>query len=411
MTRPAQPEFDVVVVGAGPAGTAAAITLARKGASVLVVDKATFPRDKTCGDGLTTGALRRLEALGLDPASVPSWRHVHAARVSSPSRRLVTYPLPDDGGSFAVVARRIELDAALVTLARSAGAEIREGAAVTGVRQLGDRVAVTVGDGSEVEAGWLIGADGMWSTTRRTLGVTVPDYRGEWHAFRQYVTDVGPAARDDLWIWFEPDILPGYVWSFPLADGAVNVGFGLRRDSGWNIGAMASLWPELLARPHIRAVLGPDATPEGPHRAWPIPSRVGRTVLSAGRALWVGDAAAAPDPMTGEGIGQALDTGCWAAEAILDGDGSVDVRRRYDAMVRRSLAVDQAMASLLVRALQHRKGTRFAVWLSGSTAWTRANFARWLFEDYPRAQLLTPHRWRRSMLAGPGAYRAPGGNT
>jgi flavin-dependent dehydrogenase len=153
-------------------------------------------------------------------------------------------------------------------------------------------------------------------------------------------------------------------------------------------------------------VLGPDAVPEGPHRAWPIPARVERVTVAAGRALWVGDAAAATDPMTGEGIGQALATGTWAAEAILDGRDPADVRHRYDEAVQRSLAVDHRMAELLVRALQHRKGARFAVWLSGLTPWTRRNFARWLFEDYPRALVVTPRRWHRGMFSGPGAYRA-----
>ena len=78
---------DVVVVGGGPAGAAAAITLARAGRDVRAVDKATFPRDKCCGDGLTTGALRLLEALGLDPATVPSWQRVDDVVVRSPSGR------------------------------------------------------------------------------------------------------------------------------------------------------------------------------------------------------------------------------------------------------------------------------------------------------------------------------------
>src|SRR5689334_7514260 len=104
----------VVVVGAGPAGSAAAITLARGGATVTVIDKATFPRDKCCGDGLTTGALRRLEHLGLDPATMPSWQVVDDVVVRSVSCRTQTFPLPRGRGQYAAVVRRTELDAALV---------------------------------------------------------------------------------------------------------------------------------------------------------------------------------------------------------------------------------------------------------------------------------------------------------
>ncbi len=106
-------ETEILVVGAGPAGSAAAITLANAGRDVTLVDKATFPRDKCCGDGLTSGALRMLERLGFDPASVPSWQTIDAAWVRSPSGREVRFPMPTDG-IYAAVAPRTELDDALV---------------------------------------------------------------------------------------------------------------------------------------------------------------------------------------------------------------------------------------------------------------------------------------------------------
>src|SRR5438128_3814357 len=101
---------DVAVVGGGPAGAAAAITLARAGRDVVVVDKARFPRDKCCGDGLTAGALRLLEGLGLDPDAVPSWQPVDDVVVRSPSGRQVTLQLPRVQGRIAATARRVDLD-------------------------------------------------------------------------------------------------------------------------------------------------------------------------------------------------------------------------------------------------------------------------------------------------------------
>jgi flavin-dependent dehydrogenase len=149
---------------------------------------------------------------------------------------------------------------------------------------------------------------------------------------------VSDAARD-IWVWFEPDVLPGYAWSFPLPNGGANVGFGIVRQDDTPVGRMKQLWPELLARPQIRDVLGPTAAPEAPHRAWPIPARVDRVRLSAGRALFVGDAAAATDPMTGEGIAQALVTGRLAADAIIriGTTRPAEVARDYEAAVRREL--------------------------------------------------------------------------
>jgi len=402
---------DVVVVGAGPAGAAAAITLAQAGRDVVVVDRARFPRDKTCGDGLTAGALRLLDGLGLDPSSVASWLGVDDVVVRSPSGYTARFPLPRDRGSFAVVARRADLDSALLDVARAAGAKVLDGHACTGATLHDDRVTVDVAGVGPVQARYAIGADGMWSPLRKALGAGEAGYLGEWHAFRQYLRGVAPAAKD-LFVWFEPDLLPGYAWSFPLPDGRANVGFGIQRSASPHgpgsvrVQDMKALWPEILARPHVRAVLGPDAEPESAHRAWPIPARIDRATLAMGRALFVGDAAAATDPMTGEGIAQALLTGMLAATAI-DEAGPVEAPMavtRYEAAVRAHLVADHRTSMLLVRALRHRKGARTAVRVAGLTPWTRRHFARWLFEDYPRGVLATPRRWRRGMFSGQGAF-------
>ena len=399
-------QADVAVVGAGPAGVAAGIVLARAGRDVVVIDKATFPRDKTCGDGLTTGALRELEALGFDPASVPSWQRVHDVWIGAPGRDAVRYPLPPGPGTYAAVAPRLELDAALVDLARAAGVRVEEGRTLVAAAATAGCVRLDVEGLGGVEVASVIGADGTWSPLRRLLGLGTPGYRGEWYALRQYLRGVAPAAAADLFVWFEPDILPGYIWSFPLPDGRANVGYGVERGGRVPVGDLAARWPELLARPRVREVLGPDAAPEGPPRAWPIPARVDRVPLTdpTGRALFVGDAAAASDALTGEGIGQALLTGRLAAEAVLAGPTPSDAGPAYAAAVGRELVPDARASRALVRVLRHEHGARGAVRISGATGWTRRNFARWLFEDYPRAWLATPRRWSRHSFTGPGAW-------
>ncbi len=404
---------DVIVVGAGPAGAATAVTLADAGRDVVVVDKARFPRDKICGDGLTAGALRLLEGLGLDPATVPSWQVVDDVVVRGPSGHEVTFPLPRGRGTYAAVARRTDLDAALVERARAAGAKVLDGHACTAAVEGDDEVTVSVEGVGDVSAGFLVAADGMWSPVRKHLGLATPGYRGEWHAFRQYFTDVGPRAASELIVWFEPDLLPGYAWSFPLPGNRANVGFGIQR--GGKVGRvqdMAAIWPDILARPHVRAVLGDAARPESPHRAWPIPARIDDAVLTGRRTMFVGDAATATDPLTGEGIGQALLTGVLAAESVLDhGPDAAAVMQAYRTAAVQALVADHKMSTLLIRAVRHRKGVRIGLRLAGATGWTRRNFGRWLFEDYPRAMVVTPRRWRRGMLTGPGAYRGAGPST
>jgi len=192
--------LDVLVVGAGPGGIAAAITASRWGLSVACVDKASFPRDKTCGDGLTAGALRALEALGL---SYDAFVAIDAAIVCetvlvSPSGRRVTLPLPTDGLHAAVIARR-DLDAALVALARRRGVDVREQCPVEKLAMHDDEIEVLLGDGTSLRAHHVIAADGHWSTVRRALEPDSPRDLGDWHAARQYFTGVDD---DRLWVFF-----------------------------------------------------------------------------------------------------------------------------------------------------------------------------------------------------------------
>ncbi|MGH9009098.1 MAG: NAD(P)/FAD-dependent oxidoreductase, partial [Acidimicrobiia bacterium] len=212
---------DLLVVGGGPAGAAAAIRGAAAGLSVVVCDKASFPRDKTCGDGLTTTALRLLERLGLDPSTVDGWEPVGEVVLRSPSGRIVELPLPTDG-LYAAVAPRSTLDAALLDVAARRGAEIRQGAALQSLRTTDSGVEATLGpavprtdtdptqtgpeasaDGEALTTRYVVAADGMYSTVRRLTGVDGP-HLGEWHAFRQYFTGV---ADRRLWVFFEPDLL------------------------------------------------------------------------------------------------------------------------------------------------------------------------------------------------------------
>src|SRR5690606_40624096 len=130
--------------------------------------------------------------------------------------------------------------------------------------------------------------------------------------------------------------------------------------------------------------------------------------LGAERVLFVGDAAAATDPLTGEGIGQALATGVWAAEAITTAGpfSWADATARYAARVHDDLVRDHRLADRLSGLLAGQRATEAVLALAGATARTRRNFARWLFEDYPRAVLGTPDRWHRDLFRPAGAYAA-----
>ncbi len=258
---------DVVVVGAGPAGTAAAITALGHGLSVVCVDKAQFPRDKTCGDGLTANALRLLERLGVTASDLGATapKFVRETVLVSPSGRRARLPLPTDGAHAAVVTRRA-LDAALVGVARRHGAEIREGWTIEQVKQDSAGVQLTFADGAVLDARHVVAADGHWSPVRRALDPGTPRDLGEWHAVRQYFDGVDD---DRLWVIFDRDLLPGYAWIFPLPGGRANVGYGVLRADGRSGRTLKDLWPAVLARPIVREVLGPARSRQNPSTRGP----------------------------------------------------------------------------------------------------------------------------------------------
>ena len=394
----------VLVVGAGPAGIACAVELHRAGVKVVVIDKATFPRDKCCGDGLTTAALRRLEMLGFDLGSVPSVNSCRDVKVHSPRHRTIDLRLPDEG-LFAAIAPRRELDSALVDHARRMGIEIHEESPLLLIDENGaDRVVATIEGRGTLQFDHVVAADGMWSPTRRMLGLQTDGYLGEWHAFRQYLGNVtGPAARE-LHVWFEEDLLPGYAWSFPLPGNRVNFGYGILRETGRSTKHMNALWRDLFTRRHIVEALGDGFMPEERHTAWPIPARIDSAVRSSGRVHFVGDAVCATDILTGEGIGQALETGTLAAQAIIEGRSAADVRARYSRLLDSHFLADHRMSVVLGNLLAGPRTAETVLRLVDTNDWTRRNFARWMFEDEPRAAALTPRRWHRGFLSRPGAY-------
>ena len=394
---------DTLVIGAGPAGTACAIRLAERGHAVTVVDRARFPRDKCCGDGLTSLALRSLEELGLRPDDVASWTPVSDVSVRTPGGRVLDLPLPDDG-LYSAVARRHDLDAALVRRAHSVGATVDEGTAVEVVEVDDDGATVRCSDGRALRTRHLVAADGTWSPTRKLLGIAEPGYRGEFHALRQYLRVDGGAATRRQWVWFEPDLLPGYAWSFPLPDGGINLGIAVHRGDRLDGSALKELMAGLAERPAIAAVIGSVVEAE-PVRAWPIPARLPRSALAHGPVLFVGDAARACDPLTGEGIAQALVTGMLAAEEILTGGRPADIAGRYAAAAHDHLDADDRMANWCAGILSSRRRAEVALRTAGATPWTRRHVARWMFEDEPRGIAITPGRWHRRMFRRHGAYR------
>jgi geranylgeranyl reductase family protein len=314
---------DVVVVGAGPSGSAAAAWAARSGRDVLLIDACEFPRDKACGDGLTPRAVAELRALGLRDWLDGRIRH-HGLRMAGYGADVeVRWP----GKSFPMTSSavpRTELDDRIRGVAADSGAAMALGRKCVDVaRDSAGRVeAVILADGSRVGCRWLIVADGARSPLGRVLG-------RQWHQQTVY----GVAARaylaspraDEPWISSDLElrsadgqVLPGYGWIFPLGNGQVNIGVGAL--------ATAKRPAEVALRPLLRhyadlkrSAWGFTGQPQA-HASALLP--MGGAVSGVAGPNWmlIGDAAACVNPLNGEGIDYGLETGRLAAQMLASGE-------------------------------------------------------------------------------------------
>src|SRR4051812_3093638 len=285
--------WDVVVAGGGPAGSAAALAALRTGASVLVLDRADFPRDKVCGDAVAPEAFDVLAGLGVDAVALTDG-YPPVPRLSLRSPGGATVQRETHRPSY-VIPREV-LDARLLTAATAAGAAFRR-QQVRLVEPGPDGVLV---DGTTT-ASVLIGADGAESAVRRSLGIPTqrPDRLAV--AIRGYA----PATTEGVQVLITTEQRwPAYAWSFPIGDGRANVGYGELVSGG-------ATRKDLLAG---LARLLPDARPED-LKAHRLPLSTGRPRQPDGRVLLAGDAAGLINPLTGEGIFYAVLSGALAGQA------------------------------------------------------------------------------------------------
>jgi geranylgeranyl reductase family protein len=354
-------DADVIVVGAGPAGAAAAARLAGAGADVLLVDRSRFPRDKVCGDFVGPVARAELDALGVR-AGVEG-NPVDRAALYVDGEELITYALPEYGGrpGAGSVVPRVQLDDAIVAAARRAGARVLEETTVSSFVCDADGVELSArsgGSARRLRARALVGADGSSSTIARAVRGAPASRRDFMVAVRAYYDGVaGPADRCDL--AFRGDSFPGYAWIFPTAGGTANVGVGtLVATYPARAHHLRELLDGLVRRdPAMRARLG-SASLRGRVAGWPLAIGGGRTSPVADRVVLVGDAAGLVNPLNGEGIQSALLSARWAAQTLTACLRSGDVSRRalrgYAELVHRELGRDMLLASVVVRAIANR---------------------------------------------------------
>ncbi|MCO5968015.1 geranylgeranyl reductase family protein [Actinoallomurus soli] len=318
-------EADVIVVGAGPAGSTTAYHLAQAGLNVLLLEKTTFPREKVCGDGLTPRAVKQLVKMGVD-IDAPGWIRNKGLRIIGGGVRL-ELPWPDLASypDYGLVRTRMDFDQILAERAVAAGVKLHMNTNVTGP-VLDDRtgritgvVAKTADGEVTYTAPLVVAADGNSTRLSLAMGLRKRDDRPIGVAVRRYYTS--PRHDDDfleswLELWDGDRLLPGYGWIFGVGDGTSNVGLGLLNTSEAfkNVDYRALLRSWLAGMPEEWGYQEDNAT--GPVRGAALPMGFNRTPHYTRGLLLVGDAGGMINPFNGEGIAYAMESGEMAAEII-----------------------------------------------------------------------------------------------
>jgi geranylgeranyl reductase family protein len=388
--RPAGPQLDdqadVIVVGAGPAGSATALHLARAGLDVLLLEKTTFPREKVCGDGLTPRAVKALVGMGITLDERDGWLPNKGLRIIGGGSRLeLPWPELASYPGYGLVRSRLDFDETLARAAQKAGARLIESTNVTGP-VLDDRTGRIIGvtarrsdgtspagktpDGEHTYGARLVvAADGCSSRLSVAMGLRKREDRPLGVAVRTYYRS--PRHDDDyleswLELWDGDRLLPGYGWIFGMGDGTSNVGLGLLNTSAAfrNTDYRALLRSWLAGLPQSWGYTEDNRTQ--PVQGAALPMGFNRTPHYTRGLLLAGDAGGMVNPFNGEGIAYAMESGEIAARVVTQAlsrptwPGAERVLCTYPQALKDAYGGYYTLGRLFVRAIGRPELMKFA---------------------------------------------------
>lgn len=339
---------DILIVGAGPAGSATALFLAQKGISCILTDKETFPRDKICGDALSGKVVEVLnkldkslvDELRANEAMLDSWGVTFVA----PNQKALRIPFKTsttaDTKAPGFISKRVDFDNWLFQKAKNQSTvQVMENCEIRSYERRSNGITAFSKQGDELNAKLVIACDGAYSSLAKEIGGIKTEPEHNCFGLRAYYKNVSGLDHENfIELHFLKDVLPGYLWIFPLPNGYANIGIGMRADkmSAKGINLKKKFEQVLAENPVIRKRFE-GAERVGEVKLFGLPLGSKRRKLSGNNYLLCGDAGQLIDPFTGEGIGNALMTGMFAAQqaakCIQAQNFSTQFNSAYDAQV------------------------------------------------------------------------------
>ena len=360
---------DVCIVGAGPAGTIASLFLAKEGVSCLLADKAEFPRDKICGDGISGWVLTVLNELGEDLlyrlADQPFLLHSYGIRIVAPNFRELNLPFLDDkmfkkGLPPGFIGRRIDFDNFLIgEVKKQKTVQLIENTEITDYKRDNNGIVLTTATGESIHAKLAIFAGGATSRFMKDPGGIIKDKKHTMTGIKTYYKGVtGFHEKNYVELIFLRDLLPGYFWIFPLPGGHANVGAGLdqHRIAGKKINLKSLMFNAIENFPYLKERFK-NAEQISKVQAYTLPLWDKRQPISGERYMLAGDTASLIDPVTGEGIGHAAITGMLAARQALRSlsadDFTASFMQQFDDDVYEKIGEELSISSKILQFIKY----------------------------------------------------------
>lgn len=427
----------ILIVGAGPAGVATALFLAKKGISSKLIDKDFFPRDKICGDGLSGWVISMLykldmglvEELANDKRALDSWGISFVA----PNLKRLTLPYrnkkrPDEAPGYVI--RRKDFDDLLIKKVKENPLiELVEGVKITGYKELSDGVEISDSSGQMVfMSDVVVFADGAGSQFAKEPGGIKKEDKHTATGIKTYFAGLNTRhkaqgtrqkgsireedkgnrendeSRNSVEFYFLKSVLPGYLWIFPLPDGGANVGLGIRTDimKKKKINLKKALFDAIRDTPELKERFK-DAQQIGSVQAWALPLGSKKRPLSGNRFLLAGDAASLIDPFTGEGIGNALNSGFHAAEHLAEcfheNRFDSEFNQKYDKRVYDKLWKELRMSTVIQKLIVRPWLFSWVMNKAASNEFLKQSFIRMIDDLEERKKLKRVSFYWRILLA------------